>query len=278
MSWAAVAMTGVSIIGGAISGGKAKRAKEKAAEEQARKNAEIKAFENSRQDPMNPYSESVNLAGMVKDLSGKLSNPFDNIGVATKAAEFTAEQTDMALAATLDTLQATGASAGGATALANAAAKSKQKVAATLEAQEAKNEQLRAQGEMKLQQMEMGEAARVQGMQINATSRFQDQQAKGKQFQFQVQEARDNATLDRLSGQEAQARMDMATAQQAQNDSMNTMISGIGSGISTGISSGSFDGGGDDSSTGGGQNESFSEYKNMGGSLSRKEWKKAGRF
>lgn len=235
MAWAGVIMAGASLVGGAISNGKAKRAGAAAKDAQALKDAEIKAFEDNRQDPLNPYADSKNLAGMVKDLSGNLSNPFANMGVATKAAEFQAEQTDMALAATLDTLQATGASAGGATALANAAAKSKQKVAATLEAQEAKNEQLRAQGEMKLQQMEMNEQARVQGAKLNATARFQEQQAKGKQFQFQVQENRDNAYLDRLSGQETQARQDIAAAQGAENASMNSMISGVGSGISTSI-------------------------------------------
>jgi hypothetical protein len=235
MAWAGVIMAGASLVGGAISNGKAKRAGKAAKDAQALKNAEIKAFEENRQDPLNPYADAKNLAGMVKDLSGNLSNPFANMGVATKSAEFQAEQTDMALAATLDTLQATGASAGGATALANAAAKSKQKVAATLEAQEAKNEQLRAQGEMNLQQMEMNEQARVQGAQLNATARFQEQQAKGKQFQFATQEARDAASLDRLSGQETQARQDIATAQGAENDSMNSMISGVGSGISTSI-------------------------------------------
>lgn len=235
MAWAGVIMAGASLVGGAISNGKAKRAGAAAKDAQALKNAEIKAFEDNRQDPLNPYADSKNLASMVKDLSGNLSNPFANMGVATKSAEFQAEQTDMALAATLDTLQATGASAGGATALANAAAKSKQKVAATLEAQEAKNEQLRAQGEMKLQQMEMNEQARVQGAKLNATARFQDQQAKGKQFQFQTQENRDSAYLDRLSGQETQARQDIATAQGAENASMNSMISGVGSGISTSI-------------------------------------------
>ena len=51
---------------------------------------------------MNPYSGAKNLADQVKDLSGNLSNPYANIGVATQAAEFQAEQSDMALAATLD--------------------------------------------------------------------------------------------------------------------------------------------------------------------------------
>ena len=117
MSWAMAVGAAVSIGGGLIKGSKAKKAKRAAEAEKQRQAAAIKKFEAGRQNPMNPYSGAKNLADQVKDLSGNLSNPYANIGVATQAAEFQAEQSDMALAATLDTLQATGASAGGATAL-----------------------------------------------------------------------------------------------------------------------------------------------------------------
>ena len=60
------------------------------------------------------------------------------------------EQADISLANTLDTLRSTGASAGGATALAQAALQSKKGVSANIEQQEANNERLRAQGEQQL--------------------------------------------------------------------------------------------------------------------------------
>ena len=103
-------------------------------------------------------------------------NPYANLQVATKAAEMQADQTDIALANTLDTLRQTGA--GGATALAQAALKSKQGIAADIQRQEAQNQKLQAQGQ---QQMEMA-------------------QAKGQAFAFQTQERRDEAQLDRLQG------------------------------------------------------------------------------
>ena len=84
---------------------------------------------------------------MAKDLSGMVSNPYASLGVATQAAEIQIEEADIALANTLDTLRATGASAGGATALAQAALQSKKGVSASIEQQEAQNEKLRAQGE-----------------------------------------------------------------------------------------------------------------------------------
>ena len=57
------------------------------------------------------------MSSLAKDLSGTLSNPYANLGVATNAAKFEAEQIDVSLANTLDTLKDTGAGAGGATAL-----------------------------------------------------------------------------------------------------------------------------------------------------------------
>jgi hypothetical protein len=91
-----------------------------------------------------------------------LTNPYANLGVATQAAEMKIEQTDIALANTLDTIRATGGGAGGATALAQAALQSKKGVAASIETQEAQNEQLRAQGEVGLQNMrETRESAKL---------------------------------------------------------------------------------------------------------------------
>lgn len=250
MAWAMAVGAAVSIGGGLIKGSKAKKAKRAAEAEKRRQAAAIKKFEASRQSPINPYSGVKNMADQVKDLSGNLSNPYANIGVATQAAEFQAEQSDMALAATLDTLQATGASAGGATALANAALKSKKQVSATLEAQEAKNSQLQAQGEAKLQQLTMNEQARVQSDKISAQSQYDKMQAAGREFQFQTQETRDNATLNRMSGGLDQARMDSANATNAQNDALSGMISGVGSAIGAGIKGGAFSKGGNASSGG----------------------------
>ncbi len=82
-------------------------------------------------------------------------NPYANLPVATKAFEMQADQTDAALANTLDTIRATGGSAGGATALAQAAAKSKQQISGDIQKQEASNAQLEAKGEFLVQQAEM---------------------------------------------------------------------------------------------------------------------------
>jgi len=218
---------GVQIIGGLISGKRAKDAAAAAKAEKDRINRALALFESQRQDVINPYSSNV---GLIDDLRGELTNPYANLGVATGAAEIQMEQTDIALANTLDTLQATGASAGGATALAQAAARSKKDVAANIEQQEAQNEKLRAQGEeqlqakeMQLTQMEMAEEARMQ---------------QGELIKFNAQERRDEITMDRMSGQEAQARTDIANANAAQQAATAGIISGVGGIVTAGIGSG----------------------------------------
>jgi hypothetical protein len=226
----------VNIVGGIIGGGKAKRQAEAAQKEKDRLNRQIAIFEQNRQDVINPYSGVTSLSGMIDEMRGELSNPFANLGVATSAAEIQMEQTDIALANTLDVLQATGASAGGATALAQAAKQSKKEVSANIEQQEAQNEKLRAQGEQALQAKEM----QLTQMEMSEEARIQQAEAAGAQFMFGAQEQRDMATLDRMSGFESQARADIANANMAGAASTAGMISGIGSLAGAVIGAGGF--------------------------------------
>ena len=133
----------------------------------------------------------------IPDFQQDLANPYANLQVATQAAEMQAEQQDIALASTLDTLRATGASAGGATALARAAAQSKRGVAASIEQQEARNAQLRAQGEMQAAQMRQ----------------------RGQAMAFQAQEAREMTELDRQASLESSYNQ-QAAAYGAQSSAM----------------------------------------------------------
>ena len=145
---------GVATLGGAaIGAGSASKSRKAAAKREKRLTSELKALERQRQEIINPYEGVTDLSSMVQDLSSMATNPFQNLGVATKSAEIQMEQSDIALANTLDALQASGASAGGATALAQAALKSKQGVAASIEQQEANNEKLRLEGQQQLEQL-----------------------------------------------------------------------------------------------------------------------------
>ena len=201
LSTVALISGGISFVSGLFGASAAKKAERKAAAEKAAAQRTLDRLVADRQDVINPFED-------VKDLSSMLSNPMANLSVATQAAEMQVEEADISLANTLDTVRATGASAGGATALAQAALQSKKGVSASIEAQEAQNEKLRAQGEQQLQQQKMSEAQRIQSA-----------EAQGKQFVFGAQENRDTAQMDRLSTQisgaaqrESQAGSDRTSA------------------------------------------------------------------
>jgi hypothetical protein len=164
-----------------------------------------------------------------------MNNPFSSLGVATQAAEIKMEQADIALANTLDTIKSTGAGAGGATALAQAALASKKGVAADIEAQEAKNEQLRAQGEASLQAMKVSEEQRLQGIAISEGQRLQAGEAAGKTFQMQMEEARSNADLGYEAGNLANAMQAQSNAAQAEAGAWGSAISGVASMASAGL-------------------------------------------
>jgi len=191
-------LSAVGAVSSAIQAGKSKK--------QARQaGRELELAEQSRQEIIDPY------AG-ITDLSGMISNPFQNLQVATQAAEMQAAETDISLASTLDTLRATGAGAGGATALAQAASRAKQGISASIEQQEAQNARLRAQGEQQAQQMRMSEMQRVQ-----------QAQAAGQQFMFGAREEREMQRLNRLAGLQA-------NYMQQQSAARSGMASALGSG------------------------------------------------
>jgi len=219
MSFLLAGSAAMSIAGGLIGSGKAKRAARRAAKQAKALQAKLNHLENNRQAIINPYDNVTNLAGLASDLSNQLSNPFANLGVATQAAEMKIEQADISLANTLDTLRATGAGAGGATALAQAALQSKKEVAASIEQQEADNEKQRAQGEQVLQEKKMAEQQRMQKVAMDSAARQEDAMSKGRAYEFEAKENREQSRINRtaaqlqnMQNQAAQARRDQTSA------------------------------------------------------------------
>jgi hypothetical protein len=228
------------VVAGAISGGltiasgifgsrSAKKARRRAEAEARARAAELAALERSRQAIINPYEGVKDVSSLASDLTGMVSNPYASLGVATKAAEFQAEQADMSLANTLDTLQQTGASAGGATALAQAALQSKKEISANIEQQEAANNQLRAKGEQEMQQIKMAEVQRIQNVKISEAQRVQAAEAAGKQFMFDVRETREVAKMNRVAGQLDNAQAQAAQARANQTGAITGMLGGLSS-------------------------------------------------
>tara|TARA_R110002020_G_scaffold269271_4_gene484614 strand:- start:2623 stop:3567 length:945 start_codon:yes stop_codon:yes gene_type:complete len=175
MAIPAIIAIGTSIFG-AFSSGKAKR---DARRQRQAAETRLMALEANRQDITDPF-EGV-------------ENPYAQMQVATKSTEIAAEQADISLASSLDTLRATGASAGGATALARAAAQSKRNIGADIEKQEMALQKLRAQG----------------------TMQYEKQKAASASATFARQEARDNQQLNRQSSlSDSYAQQETAAKQQ----------------------------------------------------------------
>ena len=205
----------MSIAGGLFGASAAKKRARKAAREKRNLTNKLNTLEKNRQEIINPYEG-------IGDLSSTISNPFANLSVATAAAEMQIEEADISLANTLDTIRQTGGGAGGATALAQAALKSKKGVSASIEAQEKTNEDKRAAGEQTLQQQKMAEAQRLQNADV-----------AGEQFMFSTREGRELQQLDRTAALLGQSKTAEAQANQDQASAIGGMVSTLGSIAST---------------------------------------------
>ncbi len=179
-----------------VKGGIANRAAKKEQEKQNQiaedKKRALEEFEANRQEVINPYEN--------------MANEFENLGVATQAAKFQAEEQDIALANTLDTIAQTGGGAGGATALARMALESKRGVSANIQQQEAANQKARAQGAEKVAELK----------------------AAGEAFKFEAQESRDIAKQEMLRSDQLRAEDSANMARLAKLQATTDMVGAVG--------------------------------------------------
>jgi hypothetical protein len=163
---------------------------------------QLEALEQSRQ-PVIDQSQKI------RNLKNQVNNPYANLGVAMQSANLKMEQTDQALANTLETINATGLGAGGASALAKAAAQSKAQVGASLETQELNNQKLRIEGEQKAQDTKINIEKQALAEEVSA---------------FERQDERDVQKMNRLAGLQDRAQQNQMMYQQAaQEQSMQAM-------------------------------------------------------
>tara|TARA_R100000995_G_scaffold28771_2_gene12714 strand:- start:707 stop:1366 length:660 start_codon:yes stop_codon:yes gene_type:complete len=213
MSWAIATMAmvaGTAMTVGAIT---KIAADKKAKKEEARAlgyERQLEQFEASRQKVLNQGAE-------IRALKSQIFNPYANLAVATKSANQQIEQTDQALANTLDSINRAGSGAGGATALAQMAAQSKAKVSANLEVQEVSNQKLRFQGEAEMQ---------ISKMRMEQEALAAEAGAWGRQ------ETRDLATMDRLAGLQENAQAQAMAYRMGGNEAM---MAGMSQGTDAGM-------------------------------------------
>ena len=191
-----------SMVGAQVQKNEAKKQMDAEAKKANDAKTALEEIEKNRQEVINPYEN--------------MANEFENLGVATQASKFAAEEADIALANTLDTIMQTGGGAGGATALARAALESKRGISADIQKQEKANNDARAEGANQVQQLK----------------------AQGEAYKFETQEARDVTKMDRLQSQqdnaefrEMQARNVKMAANQEMIGSVGNMVNTLGGGL-----------------------------------------------
>ena len=181
-----------SMVGAQVQKNEAKRQMEAEAKKANDAKTALEEIEKNRQEVINPYEN--------------MANEFENLGVATQASKFQAEEADIALANTLDTIMQTGGGAGGATALARAALESKRGISADIQKQEKANNDARAEGANQVQQLK----------------------AQGEAYKFETQEARDVTKMDRLQSQQDNAENREMMARNAKMAANQEMIGAVG--------------------------------------------------
>jgi hypothetical protein len=221
MSFAVVAAVGIPLVIGGITAAINQHKANEMQEDALNAQEEADRLANNRQDVYNAAED-------IRALKKGLYNVYANVGVATQAAEMQQQQSDLALANMLEGQMAAGFGSAGATALAQAAARSKQGISANIEQQEAQNEKLRAQGEQQLQNQRM----QIEQMAIGAEQQAWQMEENREIFDINRQQA----FADYMRNQQ-QAYSDAATAAWMQG------VSGSASAASAGLSSGAIGGG-----------------------------------
>lgn len=181
-----------SMVGAQVKKNEAKKQMEAEAKKANDAKLALEEIEKNRQEVINPYEN--------------MANEFENLGVATQASKFEAEEADIALANTLDTIMQTGGGSGGATALARAALESKRGISADIQKQEKANNDARAEGANQVQQLK----------------------AQGEAYKFETQEARDVTKMDRLQSQQDNAEFREMQARNVKMAANQEMIGAFG--------------------------------------------------
>lgn len=234
---AGLIIAGVGAVGGAIGNRAAKSAMEDQANhwnDQATKyESMLNEAKENRPDISNPYAGMKNAFANVSNPYSGMTNEYANLSVATGAAEFQAEQADIALANSLDTMMATGMGSGGATALAQAALQSKKGIAADIQQQESSNQKLKAQGAMKVAQMKAEGQLAVDKMKGDGEMMVQQLKGQGEQFKMKTLENRSIADMGYAAGMMQNAQQNAMNAEmgaiQADVDLANNISGTLGS-------------------------------------------------
>jgi len=118
---------------------------------------DAQGYDSQGYDSQGYSAERTGVGNLARGADTGLTNTMNNLQVSTAGADMANREADQALAASQDLAAQAGTGAGGATALANAAAKSKAGISADIDRQVKSNEQMRAAAESQLQQSQLAQ-------------------------------------------------------------------------------------------------------------------------
>ena len=118
---------------------------------------DAQGYDSQGYDSQGYSAERTGVGNLARGADSGLTNTMNNLQVSTAGADMANREADQALAASQDLAAQAGTGAGGATALANAAAKSKAGISADIDKQVKSNEQMRAAAESQLQQGQLAQ-------------------------------------------------------------------------------------------------------------------------
>ena len=174
-------------------------------------------------EALSSFNYGQNTQGLANPYAGvtntfaNLSNPAAGLQVGLQAADYQRQGLDQSQANVLDAIAQSGGKVGAsATALARQSAQSNQQIAAGIEQQELRNQQLAVQGEAQRQQLVAQGAQRAQQL-----------RGAGEQYRLGLQETRDAAELAGLGNQYAAAQQSINAGYKAKADNKAAFIKGI---------------------------------------------------
>tara|TARA_R110002012_G_scaffold170438_1_gene334874 strand:- start:11947 stop:12651 length:705 start_codon:yes stop_codon:yes gene_type:complete len=182
-------------------------------------------------DTSNPYANMKNRYAGMENQFASMENPMTDLQVNTQQAEFMGDQFQQSQANIMQNMQGAAGGSGVASmaqAMANASAKFSRQSAASIGAQEAKNNMMAAQNQSKMNMMIAQEDSRNQMMKAKGATMVDQSIAKGELMSMQMEQSKQGTILGMDANRVAAANQQQMMAQQQ-------IIGGIGNIVSAGL-------------------------------------------
>ena len=233
-NYAALPLAAMMAIGGATQilsaidfGGKRRKERENA---RAAYDKQLSVYKGL--DTSNPYANMKNrYSGMENQFAG-MDNAMADMQVNTQQAEFMGDQFQQSQANIMQSMQGAAGGSGVASlaqAMANSSAKFARQSAASIGAQEAKNNMLAQQNQAKINMLTAQEDSKNQLMKAKGATMVDQSIAKGELMSMQMEQSKQGTILGMDANRVAAANQQQMMAQQQMIGGIGNLASGLGS-------------------------------------------------